>query len=193
MNEALLLRIPMNSIVLRTGVRSFFGQIIVALLASALMAISAKIAIVLQPVPITMQTFAVLGVAMICGWRIGVASVALYLLEGAAGLPVFGPDVPGVAALFGPSGGYLFGFLPAAMITGLLIAKGWGNSRITTCLAAILGTVVIYLCGLSWLANFVGANAAINLGLKPFMLVDTIKIIVLTSLVPLFWRPSFQK
>jgi biotin transport system substrate-specific component len=193
MNEALLLRAPMNSILLRSTNRSIFNQAAVVLLASILLAISAKIAVVLQPVPITLQTFAVLCIAMICGWRIGVASVALYLLEGATGLPVFAPDVPGIAALFGPTGGYLVGFLPAAMITGLLISKGWGQHRVTTFLAAILGMAVIYLSGLSWLTHFVGVNAAINLGLKPFMFVDAMKVVVLTIAVPLFWRPTEVK
>lgn len=188
MSGVLSLSRDLDNVLLTKSNKSVLKQLLITVVASLAIAISAKTAIILQPVPITLQTFAVLAITMIFGWRIGVSAVALYLLEGALGLPVFAPSNPSMAAFFGPTGGYLFGFLPAALVTGLLVEKGWATHRVTVALAAVIGMAIIYLCGLLWLSNFVSFPLAISTGLKPFLLADALKVVALTILIPLFWR-----
>ena len=116
---------------------------------SFLIALSAKVQILLpfSPVPITGQTFAVLMIGALLGARRGSLAVLAYLIQGAAGMPVFAFG-GGFAILLGPTGGYLIGFIPAAYVTGRLAEKGWDRRIGTTALAMILGNVMIYTCGL---------------------------------------------
>jgi len=154
---------------------------------SLLLALCAQIRIPLPftPVPITGQTFAVLLLpVMLGGWR-GPAAVAVYLAQGALGLPFFAGGAGGVAALAGPTGGYLFGFLVAAVVIAVLAGhRGGGRARIA--LAMVAGNVVIYLCGVPWLARFVdgGLAAAIALGMTPFLIGDAIKLIAALIVAP---------
>lgn len=151
---------------------------------SLLLALCAQIRIPLPftPVPITGQTFAVLLLpVMLGGWR-GPAAVALYLAQGLLGLPFFAGGSAGVAALAGPTGGYLIGFLLAAVVIALLA----GGSRARVALALLAGNLVIYLCGVPWLARFVdgGMVAALTLGMTPFLLGDAIKLLAALILAP---------
>src|SRR5689334_20832837 len=116
------------------------------LVGSALIALSARVAIPLpfSPVPVTGQTFAVLLVGAALGRRRGAAAVIAYLAEGAAGLPVFAGPNAGPAVLLGPTGGYLFGFIPGAWLCGLLAERGWDRRVGTTILSMILGNVAIF-------------------------------------------------
>lgn len=151
---------------------------------SLLLALCAQIRIPLPftPVPITGQTFAVLLLpVMLGGWR-GPAAVALYLAQGLLGLPFFAGGSAGVAVLAGPTGGYLIGFLLAAVVIALLA----GGSRARVALALLAGNLVIYLCGVPWLARFVdgGMVAALTLGMTPFLLGDAIKLLAALILAP---------
>ena len=157
------------------------------LLGSLFLAICAQVYVPLQPVPITMQTFGVLLLGMVFGARLGAATVALYLLEGAAGLPVFAEFKAGLPVLFGPTGGYLFGFVIAAWLVGSLAERGWDRGVLTTALAMLFGNVVLYVPGLIWLANLFGAQIAIAQGLMPFLLVDVLKIALAALLLPAAW------
>jgi biotin transport system substrate-specific component len=106
---------------------SLLQQVLLAIAGSLLLWVSAKVQVPFWPVPMTMQTFVVLGLGAAFGWRLGMATVALYLLEGAMGLPVFAgtPEKGiGLAYMAGPTGGYLAGFVVAAGITGWLAEKG---------------------------------------------------------------------
>ena len=154
---------------------------------SLLLALCAQIRIPLPftPVPITGQTFAVLLLPVVLGgWR-GPAAVAAYLAQGALGLPFFAGGAAGVAALAGPTGGYLVGFLVAAVVIAVLAGPG-GGSRARAALAMLAGNVAIYLCGVPWLARFVdgGLVAAVALGMTPFLIGDAIKLIAALALVP---------
>jgi biotin transport system substrate-specific component len=133
------------------------------------------------PVPITGQTFAVLLLAAAYGARRGLASVALYLLAGAAGLPVFAA-VPGIASY-----GYLAGFALAAVAVGWLAQRGWDRTFPLSIAAMLAGEVAIYLCGLLWLARFVGWGHVIALGLIPFLLGDSLKLLAAALLLPAVW------
>ena len=153
---------------------------------SLLLALCAQIRIPLPftPVPITGQTFAVLLLpVMLGGWR-GPVAVALYLAQGFLGLPFFAGGSAGVAALAGPSGGYLVGFLLAAVVIALLAGRGAGRARIALAMAA--GNLVIYLCGVPWLARFVdgGVVAALTAGMIPFLPGDAVKLLAALVLAP---------
>ncbi len=147
-----------------------------------------KVWLPFSPVPVTGQTFAVLMLAALLGARRGCLAVLAYIIEGAAGLPVFAVGV-GPAVLLGPTGGYLFGFIPAAYITGRLAEKGWDRRFGTTVLAMVFGNLVIYSFGLLWLCCRLRFNTTVlTLGLYPFIVGDLVKIILATILLPSGWK-----
>ena len=135
-----------------------------ALLGSAVLAASAQVSLPMWPVPATLQTLAVLLLGALGGSRMGVASVALYLAEGAMGLPVFAGGAGGIAALAGPTAGYLIGFLPAAWLAGL---AGRGLARQALVLSA--AHLVIFIPGLAWLTGLVGWEKAFHAGFLLFV------------------------
>ena len=164
-------------------------DVLLALAGSALIALSAQVAVPLpfSPVPVTGQTFAVLLVGAALGATRGAAAVLAYLAEGAAGLPVFAGGLAGPAALLGPSGGYLFGFLPAAWICGALAERGWDRRFLTTLAAMALGDLAVFAVGLPWLARFVGPENAMAFGLAPFVAGNLAKIVLAAGALPLAW------
>lgn len=140
--------------------------------AIVLLTISAKIQIPLWPVPITMQTYVVIVVAMGYGTRLGATAIAGYIAAGLLGLPVFAgtPAVgAGLAYLAGPTGGYLLGFLVAGVICGALAGQGWTRRFDLCMLAAVLGHALILACGVAWLAASIGVDNALRVGLVPFL------------------------
>ncbi len=155
---------------------------------SAFVAAASQIYVPLQPVPITMQTFAVLVIGAAYGWRLGAGTLALFLAEGAVGLPVFAEFKGGLSALFGPTGGYLFGFVLAAGVVGWLAERGWDRRPHMTALAMLLGNVLIYVPGLLWLAKFVGTDQVLALGMTPFLLGDGLKLLLAVAALPLAWK-----
>lgn len=147
------------------------------------LALSAAVIIPLPftPVPVTGQTFAVLLLAAAYGARRGLASVALYLIAGAVGLPVF------AAVASAASYGYLAGFALAALVVGWLADRGWGRALPTSIAAMLAGEIAIYACALPWLARFVGWNHVIALGLTPFLIGDAYKLAAAALLLPAAW------
>jgi biotin transport system substrate-specific component len=157
---------------------------------SLLVAASARIAMPLPftPVPVSMQTFAVLLVGALLGPTRGVAAIVAYLLEGAAGLPVF-VGGGGVHLLFGPTGGYLLAFVPAAGLVGFLARRGWDRSFVATSVAMAIGTAIILLAGTAWLAVMLGSvPAAVTGGLLPFLPGAAFKIALAAAVLPAAWR-----
>jgi biotin transport system substrate-specific component len=157
---------------------------------SVLVALSAQWAVPLpfSPIPITGQTLAVLLVGALLGARRGSLCVLTYLLEGCAGLPVFAGARAGLGVLFGPTGGYLLGFVAAAWVSGWLAERGWDRRTGTAFLAMALGNVIIYAFGLAWLSRFVGGGHVLELGFLPFVPGDILKLILGTLLLPAGWR-----
>ncbi|WP_242662238.1 biotin transporter BioY [Teichococcus deserti] len=135
-----------------------------ALLGSAALAASAQITLPMWPVPATMQTLVVLLLGALGGSRLGLAAVALYLAEGAMGLPVFAGGAAGPAALMGPTAGFLLGFLPAAWLAGF--ARGGLLRQGGVLLAAHL---LLFIPGVAWLAQFVGFEKAMMVGFVLFI------------------------
>lgn len=177
---------------LRPSERRLAGFYDVALIVggSLLIGLSAHVKVWLpfSPVPVTGQTFAVLMLGALLGSRRGCLAVLAYITEGAAGLPVFAVGA-GSAALLGPTGGYLFGFIPAAYITGRLAEKGWNRRIGTTVSAMILGNLAIYTFGLLWLCFLTGFGMKVlTLGLYPFIIGDLVKIILAAILLPAGWK-----
>ena len=163
-----------------------------ALAGSALLAVSAKVKVPLEPVPQTMQTFVVLTIGMAGGWRLGGLTLLVYLAQGALGLPVFAgtPEKGiGLAYMAGTTGGYLLGFLLAAVVVGVLAEAGWDRNVLLAAAAMLIGNVIIYIPGLLWLGNVVGwDNPILQWGLTPFILFDVVKLIWAALLLPAAWR-----
>jgi len=157
------------------------GSLLIALCAQI------KIWLPISPVPVTLQTFAVLMLGALLGSRRGSLCALAYIIEGAAGLPVFALG-GGLAVLSGPTGGYLAGFIPAAYITGRLAEKGWDRRVGTTILAMFLGNASIYAFGLLWLACLIGTKEALALGLYPFIVGDCLKIALAAVVLPSGWK-----
>jgi biotin transport system substrate-specific component len=158
------------------GASRLLRAAVLAVLGSALLTLSAKVQVPFYPVPMTMQTLVVLLVGMAFGARLGVATVALYLAEGAVGLPVFAgtPEKGiGLAYMLGPTGGYLLGFVLAAAVAGWLVERRRDAAGLA--LAVVAGSLAIYASGVLWLASFVGIGKALELGLLPFLWGDLLK------------------
>ena len=160
-------------------IKSLFAII----LGSIALTISAKIKIPFYPVPMTMQTFVVLFLGLSLGYKIGLASVSLYLLEGIMGLPVFSNSPEkGVGLIYftGPTMGYLIGFLTATFLASKINNK---DNFLFILSKLILATSTIYILGLFWLGTLIGWDKPIfELGAKPFLLAEIFKIIILTLL-----------
>ena len=172
-----------TSPVVRNATLAIFGTVLLWL--------SAKIQVPYYPVPATMQTFVVLGLGIAYGPRLGAATMALYLLEGAVGLPVFAgtwSEGGGIHHLWGPTAGYLFGFVIAGGVCGWLAERGWDRNMVMTALAMLAGNLIIYVLGLTWLAIQIGISDAVKYGIVPFLLLDAIKIALATCGLPLAWR-----
>ncbi len=158
--------------------------------ASVVTGLAAQIAIPLPwtPVPITGQTFAVLLTGAVLGTRRAMLAQALYLLEGAIGLPVFAGGAAGVLKLMGPSGGYLMAFPFAAAVTGALCERGWDRRFLTMFAALLLGSSVIFAAGLAQLSRFVPGSTLLAQGLLPFLPGDLIKSALAALAFPAAWR-----
>lgn len=158
-------------------------DMLVVLAFSALIALSAQVTIPLPftPVPITGQTFAVLLTGATLGKVRGALSVGSYVGIGALGLPVF-------ARSGGPATwGYLAGFVLAAFVVGWLAERGWDKTLWRSIVAMLIGNVVLYIPGLLWLAQYVGPEQAIPLGLLPFLPGDAIKLLMAAAALPACW------
>ena len=168
------------------NINRLLTHLFLALIGSVFLIISAKVQIPFYPVPMTMQTLVVLMIGMSYGAPLAVSTVFLYLFQGAIGLPVFATG-GGLAYMMGPTGGYLVGFFLSAILLGLLASNGWGKTWQTTAVAMILGVGVIFTIGVSWLAVFIGIEAAIINGFLPFIYADFLKIIIASFAMPAAW------
>jgi biotin transport system substrate-specific component len=170
--------------------RSLGRDVLLVLAGSTLVALCARLSVHLpfSPVPVTGQTFGVLLVGALLGSRRGALSMLAYLGEGLAGLPVFAGGTAGIAALLGPSGGYLVGFVFAAFVTGWLAERGWDRRLGSAALAMLAGSIALYLPGLVWLAKFVGVSEVLGAGLLPFIPGDAVKLVLAALALPFAWK-----
>jgi biotin transport system substrate-specific component len=171
--------------------------VLLAVLGSAIVALAAQVSIPMLPVPMTLQTLAVLAVGGAYGARLGAGTLALYALEGAVGLPVFANFQAGLFLPTGEiiaTGGYIIGFIVAAGLVGYLVEKGWGASVLKLCAAMLLGAAVLYIPGLVWLTAWLGimkgmdatsaTTVAVTSGMLPFIPGDIIKAVLAALAFP---------
>ena len=155
--------------------------VFLALVGSIILAVSSKIKIPFYPVPMTMQTLIVLVIGIGFGWKLGLATVSLYLFEGIIGLPVFsGTPEKGIGLIYftGPTMGYLIGFLVAVYISGKF---NYDANLVKNFLKLLLATSFIYILGVSWLGSLIGWDKPIfQLGAQPFLLAELFKILIAT-------------
>ncbi|HTI15222.1 MAG TPA: biotin transporter BioY [Dictyobacter sp.] len=159
---------------------------------SALLALCSQVIIPLPftPIPLTLQTFVVLLIGATLGGKRGLLTSLLYLLEGVAGLPVFAAGASGLAHLTGPSAGYLWAMPIVAYVVGILCERGMDRKYSTAVIAMLIGTIIVYICGVSWLSIFTHSSLYVAFleGMVPFIPGDLIKIIVAVALLPTTWR-----
>ena len=175
----------MNAMLLRSNSSgteqqvSIIGKLIFLLLGVAILSLSAHFKVPFYPVPMTLQTLVVLLIGMSYGLHLGGVTILSYLLLGAFGAPVFSGGVGFV---------YLVGFFVAAAVLGFLTERGMGKNWVTSAMLAVIGTVIIYSLGLSWLTSIIGFEKAVQFGLMPFVFGDCLKMVIVTLSIPLAWK-----
>ena len=161
-----------------------------ALGGTLLLTLSAKTKVVLGPVDMSLQTLAVFLIAATFGMRLGVATLLLYLAEGALGWPVF-QGTPekgiGLAYMAGTTGGYLAGFVVAAAVVGWAADRGWDRSILKFLVALLVAELAIMGLGFGWLASIIGLEKAWLFGVLPFIVPDLIKVGIAAALMPALW------
>jgi biotin transport system substrate-specific component len=172
------------------GAARFVTLIALAFIGTLLLTISAKTKVPLGFVDMSLQTLVVMLIAAAFGMRLGVATLLLYMAEGAAGLPVF-QSTPekgiGLAYMMGPTGGYLAGFVVMAAIVGWAADRGWDRSLVKFLGALLVAEVVMLAMGYGWLATLIGAEPAWQAGVVPFILPDLIKVGLAATIAPAVW------
>lgn len=172
------------------GAARLAAQIALAVLGTLLLTLSAKTKVIFGPVDMSLQTLAVLLIGAAFGLRLGTATLALYLLEGAAGLPVF-QSTPekglGLLYMVGPTGGYLAGFVAMAAIAGWAADRGFDRKPLTLLAAMLAAEAVMMAMGFAWLASLIGAEQAFRFGVAPFLVPDLVKVALAATLVPAAW------
>ena len=169
--------------------QKIFGYGILSFTGSALIALCAQVSVPFYPVPVTMQTFAVILIGLTYGWRLGGITVALYLIEGSIGLPVFAGGKGGMIVMMGPTAGYLYGCFLAAVVCGWFTEKGFDRSYLKLIVPLLAGNLLLYTSGLIWLGNFIGWDKPVlELGLYPFIPGDLMKIALVAVLLPTVWK-----
>ncbi len=162
------------------------------LFVAALTAAAAQISIPLPftVVPFTFQPMVVLLGGLALGAKLGVASQAVYLAAGIAGLPVFAASAtlpPGPLRLIGPTGGYLVAYPIAALLVGFLAERGFDRRYMTSIAAMLAGLVVVYACGAMWLSVSLGFAGALAAGVYPFIAADVVKVAAAAGILPGLW------
>ncbi len=172
------------------GAARLTGQVLLAIAGTLLLAVSAKTKVVFGPVDLSLQTLAILLIAASFGARLAVATLLLYLLQGAAGMPVFqGTPEKGIGLMYmvGPTGGYLAGFVAMAAIAGWAADRGWGRNPFKMFGGMLAAEIVMLALGFAWLAVLMGPEKSWQFGVVPFLVPDLIKVALASAIVPAVW------
>lgn len=165
-------------------------QLALAFAGTLLLALSAKTKVVFGPVDMSLQTLAIFLIAATFGMRLGVATLLLYMAEGALGWPVF-QSTPekgiGLAYMMGSTGGYLAGFVIAAAVVGWAADRGWDRNVAKFLAALLVAELAIMGLGYAWLATIIGAEKAWLFGVAPFIIPDLVKVGIAAALMPALW------
>lgn len=189
MNSFLTVRSPLQNVFWQHQ-NTLLKQFLFILSGAFLLAFASQLSIPLNPVPLTFQSATVILIGMAYGPRYSAYSILTYYMLGISGVPVFADFSFGIYKFFGPTGGYLISFLPAAIISGYLAEKGFAKNPVTSFIAACLGTSIIFSLGVSVLSLFVGWQQAFVLGFMPFIMTECIKLIAVSLLVPRLWKKT---
>ena len=193
-----------NNIVFLNRFDSILKNLLIIMIGSILYALSARIAIPIPPVPVTLQTLVLLTFSMAVGSRLAFLTFALYIFEGIIGIPVFAkPPFSGFYYLLGPSGGYLLGMLIASYFVGYLAEKNYDKNFIKSLITIFIGTIIIFIPGLIWLGFWFdqyhpelsqqinlgeGYKYAFKYGLLVFKFTEPVKIALAACITPLIWH-----
>lgn len=176
------------------GAARLAKQAVLVVLGIAVLAMAAKIKLPIwpSPVPVTMGTFAVLTIGAAYGARLGLVTILGYMLIGALGYDVFAgssAEAAGLSYMTGGTGGYLVGYVVATLTLGVLAERGWDRSVVGMAVAMLIGNAMIYVPGLLWLGQLYGWDQPILAwGLTPFLIGDTLKLLLAAVLLPLVWK-----
>jgi biotin transport system substrate-specific component len=165
-------------------------QLLLAIGGTLLLTLSAKTRVVLGPVDMSLQTLVVFLIPAAFGMRLGVATLLLYMAEGAMGFPVFQATPEkgiGIAYMLGTTGGYLAGFVVMAAIVGWAADRGWDRSLVRFFAVVLAAEVVMMAMGFGWLAALIGAGKAWHFGVAPFIVPDLIKVALASAVAPAVW------
>jgi biotin transport system substrate-specific component len=182
---------PLVSLALpEKGAARLVTQLFLAIAGTLLLTLSAKTKVMLGPVDMSLQTLAIFLIAAAFGMRLAVATLVLYMLEGAMGFPVF-QSTPekgiGLAYMVGTTGGYLAGFVVMAAIAGWAADRGFDRNPFKLFGALLVAEVIMMAMGFAWLATIIGAEKAWQFGVVPFIVPDLVKVALAASLVPAVW------
>jgi len=159
--------------------RSFAWRLGAVFAGALFLTLSSYVVVPMYPVPTTMQTFAVMLVGAVYGWRLGAVTILAWLAEAAAGLPVLAGGAGGLAHFAGPTAGYLLAFPIAGATVGWLAERGWNGRRFGLALAAMLiGAAICLAIGFAWLSVLIGMEKAFALGVAPFVVAAAAKAVL---------------
>lgn len=175
---------PVYGAIPSEGVMRLVVLVLLAIAGSLLIALAGQVKVPFYPVPATLQTLACLVIGAAFGLRLGVATVAFYLAQGAMGLPVFTGGA-GLAYMAGPTGGFLIGFLVCAAAAGWAADRGWNAKPIRMFVAMVIGSTIMMAMGYGWLSTLIGAEPAWIAGVQPFILPELTKAALASGLMAL--------
>ncbi len=176
-------RILINNLKIFQGINQNIINVLLILFGTLLLTISAKVQVPFWPVPMTMQTFVVFLIGATYGVRLSFLTLVAYLIEGALGLPVFAAG-GGIVYLTGPTAGYLFGMTIAAAAISYFANMGYSTSYIKSFISIMIGSIIIFVCGVLYLGSIIGYTKAIQAGLLPFIPSEIFKIALAVLLIP---------
>jgi biotin transport system substrate-specific component len=189
--------LPRTTLVDRVVTRSWVSDIALVTAGAALVAVLAQVAVPLWPVPVTGQTLAVLLVGASLGAARGAASLSLYALLGAVGLPIYSDASSGWSVLLGPTGGYIIGFIASAAIVGWAAERSWDRGWYKPIITFVGGSLVVFAFGLPWLAVSLGElglpndlQSVLVAGFYPFIIGGLIKAAIAAALLPALWAAA---
>lgn len=159
------------------------SSLLLTFIGTILLFLCSQVSIPLKPVPISLQTVAVLVIGLTFSKAEALKSIGSYLALGALGVPVFANFSGGLAKLMGPTGGYLFGFFVAIWLMCALRERIGRMGTKETIVVAFVGSSIVYACGLPWLSTFIGWESAVKAGLMPFIIPGIVKSVLVASIV----------
>jgi biotin transport system substrate-specific component len=168
---------------LRLAGRPLALKAVVLVLGVAFLTASSYVQVPMYPVPMTMQTFAVLAVGAFCGWRLGLATIIAWLALAMLNIPVLSEGKVGLAVFMGTTGGYLAAFPLMAIFIGWMAERGWTSRVVPAFLTLLAADVFCFVLGVTWLGTIVGFDKAIEYGLVPFALGDLVKTVLATAIL----------